>query len=45
MSFYNTILVAIDLNEDADKVIQKAHKISLQNNATLTIIHVAEPLS
>ena len=45
MSCYNTILVAIDLNEDADKVIQKAHKISLQNNATLTIIHVAEPLS
>ena len=45
MSLYNTILVAIDLNEDADKVIQKAQKIRLQNNATLTIIHVAEPLS
>jgi universal stress protein A len=45
MSFYQTILVAIDLNEDADRVIQKAHEIGLQGNATLTLIHVTEPLS
>lgn len=45
MSSYQTILVAIDLNEDANKVIQKAHSIGLPNNATLTLIHVTEPLS
>ena len=45
MSIYQNILVAIDLNEDADKVIEKAHQISLQNNAQLTLIHITEPLS
>ena len=45
MSIYQNILVAIDLNEDAHKVIERAHQISLQNNAQLTLIHITEPLS
>jgi|TARA_B110001469_G_scaffold115357_1_gene119874 universal stress protein A len=45
MSIYQNILVAIDLNEDAHKVIQKAHQISLQNDAKLSLIHITEPLS
>jgi len=45
MSIYQNILVAIDLNEEADKVINKACKISLQSGAKLTLIHVTEPLS
>jgi len=45
MSIYQNILVAIDLNEDADKVIQKAYQLGLQSGAKLTLIHVTEPLS
>tara|TARA_B110000503_G_scaffold66758_1_gene104740 strand:+ start:4352 stop:4780 length:429 start_codon:yes stop_codon:yes gene_type:complete len=45
MSIYQNILVAIDLNEEADKVIEKALQISLQNDAKLTLIHITEPLS
>ena len=45
MSIYQNILVAIDLNEEADKVVQKAHEMSLQSGSKLTLIHVTEPLS
>ena len=45
MSIYQNILVAIDLNEEANKVVQKAHHLSLQSGAKLTLIHVTEPLS
>jgi universal stress protein A len=45
MSIYNNILVAIDLNEEAEKVAQKAYQISLKTDAKLTFIHVTEPLS
>ncbi|MDC9719910.1 MAG: universal stress protein [Gammaproteobacteria bacterium] len=45
MSIYHNILVAIDLNEEADKVAQKAYKIGLQSGAKITLIHVTEPLS
>ena len=45
MSIYQNILVAIDLNEEANKVAQKAHHLSLQSGAKLTLIHVTEPLS
>jgi len=45
MSIYNNILVAIDLNEEAEKVAQKAYQISLKTGAKLTFIHVTEPLS
>ena len=45
MNIYQNILVAIDLNEEANKVVQKAHQLSLQSGAKLTLIHVTEPLS
>ena len=45
MSIYQNILVAIDLNQEANKVVQKAHHLSLQSGAKLTLIHVTEPLS
>lgn len=45
MSIYQNILAAIDLNEEADKVVKKAHQIALQNDAKLTLVHVTDPLS
>ena len=45
MNIYQNILVAIDLNDEANKVVQKAHHLSLQSGAKLTLIHVTEPLS
>ena len=45
MSKYQNILVAIDLSEEADKVVKKAYHLSLQSGAKLTLIHVTEPLS
>ena len=45
MSIYQNILVAIDLNEEAEKVIQRAHQLALQSSAKLTLVHVTEPLS
>tara|TARA_B110000503_G_scaffold92941_1_gene140129 strand:- start:199 stop:624 length:426 start_codon:yes stop_codon:yes gene_type:complete len=44
MSIYQNILVAIDLNEEADKVVQRACEMGL-SGAKLTLIHVTEPLS
>lgn len=45
MSDYNTLLVAIDLSDEALQVANKAHSLAKSNNATLHIIHVIEPLS
>ena len=45
MSIYQNILVAIDLNEEANQVIQRAHQLALQSSAKLTLVHVTEPLS
>ena len=45
MSLYNHILVAIDLTEEADAVLEKARSIAEKNNARLTLVHVVEPLS
>lgn len=45
MSIYQNILVAIDLNEEADQVIQRAQQLALQSSAKLTLVHVTEPLS
>ena len=44
MSDYKNILVALDLSNDADVVLQKAVTISSQFNAVLTVIHVVEPV-
>ena len=45
MSNYQSILVAIDLSEEADKVAARAKAISETHQAQLHIIHVIEPLS
>ena len=45
MSIYQNILVAIDLNEEADQVIHRAQQLALQSSAKLTLVHVTEPLS
>lgn len=45
MSSYNTVLLAIDLTEEADEVTAKAVSLSINQNATLHVIHVIEPLS
>ena len=45
MNIYQNILVAIDLNEEADQVIQRAQQLALQSSAKLTLVHVTEPLS
>lgn len=45
MSRYNTILLAVDLSEEANTVADKARAIAEGNRATLHIVHVIEPLS
>ena len=45
MSDYHTILLAIDLSEEADQVAAKAQALSQASKAALHIIHVIEPLS
>ncbi len=45
MSQYKHILVAVDLTEDADLVLDRAQEIARNNSAKLTLVHVVEPLS
>ena len=45
MSLYKHILVAIDLSDEADAVLDKAKTIAERSQAKLTLIHVVEPLS
>ena len=45
MSDYNSILVAVDLSEEASEVAAKAARLAAINNAQLHVIHVIEPLS
>lgn len=45
MGDYNTILVAVDLSEDAALIAAKAARLAVTNNAQLHIVHVIEPLS
>jgi universal stress protein A len=45
MSKYNTILLAIDLTEEADQVAQKAISIKQDENCTIHLVHVVEPIS
>ena len=45
MSEYNTVLLAIDLSDEAQQVAEKALAISRAHKATLDIVHVIEPLS
>lgn len=45
MSEYNTVLLAIDLSEEAEQVANKAQAVASSHGAKLHIIHVIEPLS
>jgi universal stress protein A len=45
MSSYSTVLLAIDLTDEADEVAAKAVNLSTNHNASLHLIHVIEPLS
>ena len=45
MTHYKHILVAIDLSDEADEVLEKARSLAEANQAKLTMVHVVEPLS
>lgn len=45
MGDYNTILVAVDLSEEATEVAERAARIAAAQGAQLHVIHVIEPLS
>lgn len=45
MSLYKHILVAIDLSDEADEVLDKAKTIAERHQAKMTLVHVVEPLS
>ncbi len=44
MSTYNRILVAVDLSREAGLVVTRASELAQLYGATLTLIHVVEPL-
>ena len=44
MSTYNKILVAVDLSREAGLVVTRARELAQLYSATLTLIHVVEPL-
>lgn len=41
---YNKILLALDLASHADELCDKAKKLADQHNATLSLVHVIEPV-
>ncbi|RTE67662.1 universal stress protein [Amphritea opalescens] len=45
MSLYKHILVATDLSEESDQLVDKVKQLAEFSNAELSIIHVIEPLS
>ena len=45
MGDYNTILVAVDLSEEASEVAARAARIATAQGAQLHVVHVIEPLS
>ncbi len=45
MSRYTKILVAIDLSDESNQVAARAQAIAANNDSTLDIVHVIEPLS
>lgn len=42
---YQHILLALDLTEESSQVAEKAVMVTQQNGATLSLVHVIEPLS
>lgn len=45
MAVYSKILLAVDLSEESDQLIEKTRTIAQNNQASLTVLHVIEPLS
>ncbi|MEY3017294.1 MAG: hypothetical protein RL336_429 [Pseudomonadota bacterium] len=45
MGLYSHILLGLDLSEDSDLVAAKGANLAKQNNASLSVVHVIEPLS
>jgi universal stress protein A len=45
MGDYKSVLVAVDLSEEAGQVAEKASRVAAQHGAQLHIVHVIEPLS
>lgn len=45
MGDYNTILVAVDLSEEASQVAEKAARLATASGAQLHVVHAIEPLS
>ncbi|MGB0467438.1 MAG: universal stress protein [Pontibacterium sp.] len=45
MSLYSKILVALDLSEECDQLINTAREMATANSAELYLLHVIEPLS
>ncbi|NQD94608.1 universal stress protein, partial [Pseudomonas sp. CrR25] len=42
---YQHILVAVDLTEECDPVMQRAQKLASSNHAKLSVVHVVEPMA
>lgn len=42
---YQHILVAVDLTEECDPVMQRAQKLASSTHATLSVVHVVEPMA
>lgn len=45
MSLYRHIMMAVDLTEESNKVAEQASMLAKTFNATLSVVHVIEPLS
>lgn len=44
MDSYQTILLALDLSDEADQVLERACELISQETARLTLLHVVEPV-
>lgn len=42
---YQHILVAVDLTEECDPVIKRAHVLAAGTGATLSLVHIVEPMA
>lgn len=42
---YEHILVAVDLTEECDPVIKRARELAQSNRATLSLVHIVEPMA
>lgn len=45
MSNYKHILVSIDLSDESQQVVDRAAALASANNATLSVVHIVEPLT